>query len=402
MTIVRIPPEDASPLSDVAGVRYRGLTWDHPRGAHALVEASRRLESQGDYCRIQWDSQPLAGFEEHPIRELAGRYDLLIIDHPHLGEAVKDGALKALNTMFDKPTLDAWSSQSIGASFQSYELDGRMWALPLDAAAQTMAIREDLLDDNAPPRTWQDVIELAGKVPIGLCLAGPHALLMFSGLCIALDGLRVLADEQELLIDPHAGSRAFELLAELHARQPRDTGELNPIELLNEMASGDNIACCPLIFGYVNYAVPYRRRAHALRFFDAPVGPSGSRGSVLGGTGIAISYRTQVDETLLAHLRWLMSPSCQTSFLPEFDGQPSARAAYRDPQVNARWNHFYSGTAQTVEHAWVRPRHDGFIAFQREASALLRNALEQPVPASSVVTDLQNLYRRHRAARVSL
>src|SRR3546814_2711890 len=60
--------------------------------------------------------------------------------------------------------------------------------------------------------------------------------------------------------------------------------------------------------------------------------------------------------TLLAHLRWLMSDDAQRGFIPAHDGQPSRRAAWHDPAVNARWGNFYRNTAATLEAAYVRPR----------------------------------------------
>ena len=76
-----------------AGRGLRGITWDHPRGYAALAELER-LDAEGDTCYgaapvpLTWDRQSLAGFESHPITDLARRYDLLVIDHPGLGPAM--------------------------------------------------------------------------------------------------------------------------------------------------------------------------------------------------------------------------------------------------------------------------------------------------------------------------
>lgn len=76
----------------------------------------------------------------------------------------------------------------------------------------------------------------------------------------------------------------------------------------------------------------------------------------------------------------LMSAQAQASFIPSHDGQPSRRSAWSDPGVNARWGDFYSNTAETLETAYVRPRHSGYIAFQTKASALLREAATRSAP----------------------
>ena len=80
-----------------AGVsRYLGLTWDHPRGFRAL-EAAAAADAA---ISLRWERQSLEGFEAHPIADLAERYDLIVLDHPHLGDAVAAGCLVPLESVF--------------------------------------------------------------------------------------------------------------------------------------------------------------------------------------------------------------------------------------------------------------------------------------------------------------
>src|SRR3546814_11388831 len=97
-----------------------------------------------------------------------------------------------------------------------------------------------------------------------------------------------------------------------------------------------------------------------------------------------------------SHLRWLMSDDAQRGFIPANDGQPSRRAAWHDPAVNARWGNFYRNTAATLEAAYVRPRHDGAIAFQTEAAALIRDGLDAGTPHAALLDRLQAAYSRSR------
>ncbi|MGO4838187.1 carbohydrate ABC transporter substrate-binding protein, partial [Rhizobiaceae sp. 2RAB30] len=194
---------------------------------------------------------------------------------------------------------------------------------------------------------------------------------------------------------PDTGRQAFELLVELAARSPAIVREKNPIGILSHMANHDDVALCPLIYGYVNYAAPAEGRA--IRFSDAPrIAAGGRPGSTLGGTGIGISRRCEVTPELIRHLLWLMGGEAQTVFIPLHDGQPSRRSAWADEAVNRRWGDFYRNTADTLEAAYVRPRHAGYIAFQTKASALLREAFQARRPAGTVVAELQTLYRASR------
>src|SRR3546814_3327914 len=60
----------------------RGMTWDHARGYDPLVAASRAWAEAGGEA-IAWDRRSLQDFESFPVEELARRYDLIVIDHPH-------------------------------------------------------------------------------------------------------------------------------------------------------------------------------------------------------------------------------------------------------------------------------------------------------------------------------
>ena len=78
-------------------VRLSGLTWDHPRGYRVLDALAGALEPD---VSVQWQRQPLEGFESRPLRTLADDFDLLVVDHPGLGEAIRDGALLPLDEVF--------------------------------------------------------------------------------------------------------------------------------------------------------------------------------------------------------------------------------------------------------------------------------------------------------------
>ena len=57
------------------------------------------------------------------------------------------------------------------------------------------------------------------------------------------------------------------------------------------------------------------------------------------------------------------------------DGQPSRREAWYDDTVNARCGNFFRNTAETVQTPMCGRGTPGYIAFQTEASELLRRGL---------------------------
>ncbi|MEM1431931.1 MAG: carbohydrate ABC transporter substrate-binding protein [Pseudomonadota bacterium] len=365
-----------------------GLTWDHPRGVDALAEAARRANRGRATPLIEWVAQPLEGFESAPIADLAARHDLLVIDHPHVGEAAAEACLIPIDALYPAAQIAEWARRSVGPSLASYRWQGNLWALPLDVAAQVTARRSEAL--SAPAASWDEVEEIAARRPVALSLAGPHALLTLFSLC----GSAGHVPGGDALLDDVATVAALERMARLHAAQSAAARPMNPIALLQAMAAGE-LDLVPLVFGYVPYARPGPGR---IAFSDPPGSacPDAS-GGVLGGTGIAFSRRSTPSPDVLAHVASLMTEQAQRRLLPAFSGQPSARAAWTDPSVNLRAGEFYASTLASTEKALLRPRFDGYVAFQTAASHRVRAALaarEDPVVTLSA---LRTLWRDARA-----
>ena len=170
---------------------------------------------------------------------------------------------------------------------------------------------------------------------------------------------------------------------------------LDPIGLLDRMQHED-IACIPLLFGYVTYSAR-RNGARPVEFRDAPaLIPGGPPGTVLGGTGLAISARRPFDVRVLDQVRACMDEYAQAAVIPDAGGQPSAMAAWESAAVNDRWLSFYSRTRRSVECAWRRPRFPGWIQVQSEGSRLLLDGILQRRPGKRLLAALDAVYRDHR------
>ena len=385
-------------------VRLTGLTWDHPRGYLVLDALAGTLEPD---VSVRWRRQPLEGFESRPLRTLAGDFDLLVVDHPGLGEAVRDGALLPLDELFGGQELAAWRTGSVGASYDSYVLDGRPWALPLDAAAQVAVARPDLMD--ARPASWEQAREAARDYPTTLCLGGPHALLMFSAICVAAGSPPAAASARPgpagtqsagadgPFVSEMAGTAALAVMADLLACADRELSQRNPIGVLDAMARSGGPVYCPLVYGYVTYQRPLAGQPGSSRLaaFGAPAGPGGI-GSVLGGTGLAITRSAAELGAAAALIRTLLSDQVQVGLYAELGGQSSARQAWQHPGADAAGGGFYRATLATVEQAWVRPRFPGYPQFQTAASAVLREGLLAGEPHARLVRRVNELFAAAR------
>ncbi len=378
-------------------IEISGMTWAHPRGyAPLLALASIGLQDGPlgvEGSKVRWDRQDLADFESHSIAELAVRYDLLVIDHPGLGSAVAAGALRPLDELVSAEELGTWSDRYVGAALDSYFLNGHQGPVPIDAATQVSAFRPDLMDP--PHLTWPEIADAAHNIRSCIPTKAPHVLLTFLGIAAAAEP-GFLSNNDEL-VSSDTGELAFVLLSELFKAMPRELHDLDPIGVLEAMSLGDS-AFCPLLYGYVNYSRPDDGRARVL-FSDAPRWPPGlTPGSVLGGTGLSISgYSTHLPAAL-DHLRQISSERAQLDVVPRVGGQPSTLNAWLNPQVDECWGNFYSATLTTQLAAWRRPRYDGWIRLQNEASVFLFDALVQNAQPDATVAELNRRYRLSRHA----
>ena len=373
----------------MASVDLRGMTWAHPRGFDPLV-ACARLWRERTGVEIVWDKRSLQDFETYPVEDLAARYDLIVIDHPHVGQITREGCLLPLDTPARAAAAEALAAASVGPSYASYRWQGRQWALPIDAAAQVQAFRPDLI--GVAPKRWADALDLAGRGAVLCPMRPPHSLMSLYTLCANLG--RPCAAEGPELIDAEAGVDALALLGDLVSRLPERVYEMDPIAVLDEMAlANSTIACAPLIYGYVSYATS-GFRPRRLGFADIPAaGGIGPIGSALGGTGVAVSAQSRRKEAAADFAWWVAGGEAQAGVYAASGGQPGHAAAWDSAAVNAPVVGFYRATRATLEGAWLRPRHDGYMRFQDAAAAIVNAALRQRADPRATIAKLNAMFR---------
>ncbi|MEO5758060.1 MAG: carbohydrate ABC transporter substrate-binding protein, partial [Mesorhizobium sp.] len=98
---------------------------------------------------------------------------------------------------------------------------------------------------------------------------------------------------------------------------------------------------------------------------------------------------------------WVASGDVQRGPYATAGGQPGHAAAWEDKTVNEATGNFYRDTRATLEGAWVRPRHDGYMAFQQAASDRILSGMTHGHKAAVVVADLNRLFRESSPAQGS-
>jgi multiple sugar transport system substrate-binding protein len=376
----------------VTTLQLRGITWNHSRALPPLVAASQRYEELHPQVRIQWDKRTLDEFGHASLADLAQRYDLLIVDHPMLGEVHRDGLLLDLKPHLRPENLTAMRGDALGPCFESYRYEDSLYALPIDAAAPASAYRPDLLEGigKQPPATWDELIDLAGASIVCMPAFPADLFLNLLGMCASRNGMTASRNQ---FLDRAIATRCLEELRELASYMPEAVYSMNPIDIYETMSSQNEFAYCPFAYTYSNYSRP-GFAPHTL-LFASPV--SLREGiplrTILGGTGIAISAHRQHTDVATEFCAYVAGSDCQTRLYGICGGQPASKTAWHDPLLNSISNSFFERTRSSIETAIVRPRYAGYIALQAAAGETIAAHFHGELSVGQVVDQIEDLYR---------
>ncbi|WP_078086128.1 ABC transporter substrate-binding protein [Microbulbifer mangrovi] len=386
-----------APVAKPEPITLRGMTWNHTRGFTPMVAAAQRFEELNPHVTIEWDKRSLQAFADHPIDDLASRYDLLVIDHPWTGFAAREKVILPLDEWLPAEFLKDQADHAVGESHNSYHYDGQQWALALDAATPVASIRPDLLREKGleEPKTWEDLMELARKGLVAVPSIPQDTLMNFYMLCSAMgEDPCVSMDE---VVSKEVGIEALGMLKALSDNLDRRCFDWNPIKVYEAMTLSDDFAYCPFAYGYANYAQPgYARKL--LEFRDTvTAGPKGEHlKTTLGGTGLAISSHSKHPEIAAQFVQFAGDPALQASFYIQYGGQPGHRNAWTSTAANSLTNNYFVNTLPTLDRAFLRPRYHGHMFFQDNSGAPIRDYLMNGGDAEALLAHLNKLYVKSR------
>jgi multiple sugar transport system substrate-binding protein len=377
----------------LAVAELRGMTWDHARGYDPMVATAAAYAAAHPGVTITWEKRSLQAFADRPISEMAETYDLMVIDHPHVGEVARQGNLLALDGLRNAE-MAALAAGSVGLSHPSYAFGGHQWALAIDTATPVACLRPDLLE--APPQLWAEVLDLARAGRVGFALIPINALMTFFGMARNLG--HAVAEDPDHLIAPAEAAHVLGLLREIVALMDPRCLRLDPIGIYEWMGrTRDAPAYSPFGYGYTNYS----RKGFCpwpLAFHDAPgMAEPTPRGTVLGGTGIAVSAFSKHADIAVDYAFWIAGADCQKGLYTASGGQPGHAAAWEDDVCNALTGNFFRNTRATLDSAWLRPRHDGYMGLQDRAGDILHACLRGEATEAATLAALDAAYRESRA-----
>ena len=355
-------------------IELKGITWNHTRGYLPMVATAQRLSELYPGVSINWQKRSLQEFADFPLPELAARFDLMVIDHPSIGEAAHHDLLLPLEAHLPKVFLADQAANSVGQSDKSYNYGGHQYALAIDAATPIAGWRLDLMEraNATVPSTWDELLALARRGLVTVPAIPIDSLMNLFMLANALEA-EPFTQPDEVIAEPQ-GIQALQMLRELVQTSAAGSVERNPIRTWQMLADCDSVAYCPFAYGYSNYS----RKGYAANVLQT--GSLVSFGgktlrSTLGGAGLAISKNCKHPEQALAYAEFVASPGVQKTLYAQSGGQPGHRGAWLDRDLNVATSNFFAATLPTLDSAWVRPRFAGFIGFQDAASTIVHQYL---------------------------
>lgn len=372
-------------------IRLKGITWQSRRALDPLTASLPAFRAANPGIDIEWTARTLAGFEFEPVEQLAQRYDLIILDHPFMGDAAQKGYLLGL-----EEGLTGNDSDFVGPSLDTYRIDGRVYAVPVDAACQVAVFRPDLMQrlGETPPSTWLEVLKLGEKarhcgLSLAIGLSGVHSLMTFFTLMAGL-GKPCGTSPGEPLCDRWAAAEALSIMRSLVAFCPPQVLDWNSIKLHEMMVAEDLFAYCPAVYCYATYAEADQRRP--LRFANLPGHADRSpRGSTIGGTGLAISAHCPAPDAARAYARFAASASAQLDFA-RHHGQPARVEAFTDTTIDQTFGGCFAATRATLETSWIRPRYAGYLGFQEHGGQLIEHHLRGELGELALLARLQEAF----------
>ena len=376
----------------------RGITWNHSRALPPLVAAAQRFEEHHPNVRILWEKRSLHEFGHTSLAELAHAFDLIVVDHPMMGEA--EDVLVNVRPMLSSADWEGLETDSAGRSFDSYIYEDALYALPIDAAAPAASCRMDLLEAVGlqVPTNWGELLDLARRKLARMPGFPADLFLNFMGMCVSR-GSPVAAGDRELF-DRTIALQCLEELRELASTMPSVIYDWNPIALYEQMASTDEFAYCPFAYSYNNYS----RAGFAARQlrFSLPVrlACGAVMQTVLGGTGLAISTSCRAPELALDYSLYVAGTTCQSTLYGLSGGQPARRSAWQNPVLNQLTDGFFERTLPGIETAYVRPRYRGYIALQEQAGIPIVQYLRDGGLAVHALDKINCLFRNSLTRKV--
>ena len=188
------------------------------------------------------------------------------------------------------------------------------------------------------------------------------------------------------------GIKTLQMMKRISQQLPSECFGMDPIKTAEILSEQNEFFYSPYTYGFSNYSrTGYRK--NLLTYGNViDLSGKGPCGTHLGGTGIAISNKSKNKELALEYSYWITGSECQQTIFYTSGGQPGNSDAWENNNINFETNNFFKNTRLTLDQAWIRPRHNGYMKFQDESGNIINEYLQSNVNEVNVIDKLKLMY----------
>ena len=353
--------------------------------------------------RIEWEQLDFDELFYDSRRQFASgsvNFDLLMIDHPWVGELAVNGWLVDMSELLTSEQKRDLEEDADRSSLEAYRYDTRLWSLPVDSACQILAFRPDLVGAAVDqlPGDWDSFLALGKSVhePPHRCaytnqFGGPNHFLTLLGIAAALGDDPYTEPSRGM--DRDAGARGLDILRrvwELSIESQVESPEMLAHRTFPLMMSEDRAAMCPGVFAYITHYGGGGERQ--LGIADMPVMPeTGKRTSLLGGMGLAIASASPHRDAAWEYAWFAMSREVQAGVFIENGGQPGRVSALTTGFADDECAGFGPVLAAALNGCYIRPTAPGWHRAERAGGDVVSRFLAGEIAEQQTLADLDRV-----------
>lgn len=359
------------------------------------MAVAQRYEELNPGVRIHWEKRTLDEFGHKPIDQMIHDYDLIVIDHPWAGYCFDRNLVLDLKNLLSTSQWMELEHHCVGKSFESYYFENKLLAIPIDAAAPTPSWRPDLMTERSLqlPETWEDLIQLADQKQVIMPGFGADLFLNWMMVLHALNANPFT--DPDRICDKDKGLEAMRMLKRLAEPMPEEMFGWNPIKVAELMTQNDDFAYCAFAYSYGNYCRPsYVRKP--IKYGKHVLLDGIPLRSILGGTGLAISAGCPEVQLAIDFSMFCADARIQSTLYTYAGGQPVRQETWQDNELDAFAGGFFADSYRAHEDAVLRPRYNGYVAFQEKGGIPLQRFVKGEISMDQAWDTMNTQYQLSR------
>ena len=365
----------------------RIVAWDDPRCTDPLRAVSPIWKAKHNQD-IKIMCRSLSAFNDQPLSEISPICDVMIVDYPHMCQAVSEEAIADIHTILPDSKITPVTSAMIGTAQQSFQVGDTTPAIASDAACQLSAYRPHMLQKygyKQPPATWESLIQMVEKHPQSVVFSTYPSDICCIAMSLVLYHGAVTSTDSDFFSDTHAGMWAIEMLKKITQFLPAYCWQSTPQRVFQQVQTDDTTAYIAFTFGYPQKST---LENGGWRYTSVPENTP----TIMGGAGMAVSSKSPQQQQAGRFIIWYCGQEGQIHTARN-GGLPSGVSGWKDSIANSRTHGYYSCVKDAQIRSVVRPLARWWPNAQIQIGETLCRMIQAQAPTKQIFDTVQNLYQ---------